>query len=195
MVTDLDRHAREAAERRVREVQAQQMAKLIAWQNEQRREDLFAQKRVIDENARKEAALMEDQLRAVERAERDWQEQRERLAHKPGPVPVFALGPAAQRNLNSEYEQGRLLHQRRLEALGQRFEQDLTACRLERAEQLDAFQKANQAREREFEEERSRKAEDQRVGFDTLVHRQMQRSERSMGEEFTRKGRPPERDM
>lgn len=194
MTTDPDRMAREAAERRVRDVQARHMANLVALQNDQRREDLYAQKQVLDENGRKEARLIEDQRRAIEHAEREWHEQRERLAHKPGPVPVFALGPAAQRDLNSEYEQARLFHQRRLEAFEKRFKQDLGGCRLERAEQLDAFQKANQAREREFDEERARKADDQRLGFETLVHRQMQRAERSVGAEFTRRSRGADRE-
>ena len=93
MASDLDREAREAAERRVRDMQARQMAKLIAWQNEQRSEDLGAQKRVLAANARREAALIERHCRAVDRAERDWQDQRERLASRPGPMPAFALGP------------------------------------------------------------------------------------------------------
>lgn len=195
MASDVDQKRREEAERRVREVQTQQMAKLIAWENEQRSADLRSQKRVLDANTEKEAALFESHRRAVERAEKDWQEQRERLGCKPGPAPVLALGPGAQRDLNSEYEQARRFHQHRLEALEKRFEQELASCRAERAEQLDAFQKANQARERDFDEERARKAEDQRLGFETLVHRQMQRAERSVGEEFARKGRPPERDI
>jgi len=195
MTSDSERKKREEAERRVREVQAQQMAKLIAWENEQRSADLRAQKRVLDENARKEATLIEGHRRAIERAEKDWQEQRERLACKPGSAPVLALGPGAVRDVNREYEQAQRAHQQRLEALEKRFGQELSACRTERAETLEAFQTANQAREREFDEERARKEEDQRLGFETLVHRQMQRAERSMGEEFARKGRPPERHI
>ena len=195
MTDDVEQRKREEAERRVREVQAQQMAKLTAWENEQRSADLRAQKRVLDEIARREAALIESHRHAIERAERDWDVERERLAHKPGPAPVLALGPGAQRDVNHEYEQARQLHQQRLENLEKRFGQELSACRSERAETLEAFQRANQAREREFDEERARKEEDQRLGFETLVHRQMQRTERSVGEEFARKGRPPERDI
>lgn len=194
MASNFDQQAREEAERRVREVQTRQMAKLIAWQNEQRSADLRDQKRVLDENARKEAALIESHRCAVERAEKDWQEQRERLAVKPGPSPVLALGPGAQRDVNRDYEEARQIHRQRLEAIEKRFEQDLSACRIERAEQLEAFQKANQGRERDFEDERARKEEDQRLGFETLVHRQMQRAERSMGEEFKQRSRGPERE-
>jgi hypothetical protein len=100
-----------------------------------------------------------------------------------------------RREQPAPYEQAWKLHQQRLESLEKRFGQELSACRTERAETLEAFQKANQAREREFDEERARKEEDQRLGFETLVHRQMQRAERSVGEEFARKGRPPERDI
>jgi hypothetical protein len=200
MTTDHDREAREAAERRVREKQALQRTSLIELQNKQRREDWRTQKQALDENARKHAALIEDHRLALERAERDWQQQRERLAHKPAAVLAFGLGPAAPRDLNRQYEEARKIHEGRLQALEERFGQDLTTVRRERAEQLDAFWKANQARERDFDEERTGLERKQAADFEILVHRQMhygraQEPRRSIGDEFARRSRGPGREL
>jgi hypothetical protein len=195
MAHDPGSEAREAAERRVREMQARQTAELLKWQEEERRRDLRAQTQALDENARKEIALTHARGLALERLEREWQQQRDRLGLAPGAAPSFAPGRTAQLNLKSEYERARTRYQESREALEERYAEDLGACRRERAAQLELFGEANRARERGFEEERARKQEDQALGFEVLVHRQMQQAEKSIGEEFARKSRPPERHI
>lgn len=195
MSNDPDTVRREAAERRVRDKQAEQMAKLIEWQDEERRRDFRAQKQALDQIALKEDALIEDHRRAVERLEREWQQQRDRLGYVPGPAPSYGLMSPAQKDIKGDYDRARQQHLKALKAIQIPFENRLTACQRERAEQLQAFQRANDERERGFEEDRMNKAEEQQRGFEILVHRQMQRPARSIGEEFARKSRDPMRDI
>jgi hypothetical protein len=195
MSNDVDTARREAAEMRVREKHAQQMASLIQWQEEQRRADFRAQKQVLDQNTAKEAALTESHRLAMERLERGWQQQRDRLACVPGPAPSYGLLPPPQKDIKSDYDRAREQYVRSKDALAIQFEKDLTDCHRERADQLQAFQKANDARECGFEEDRQIKAAEQQRGFEILVHRQMQRPERSAREEFARNSRDTERHI
>ena len=143
----------------------------------------------------KKPALIGNHRLAVERLEREWQQQRDRLGSTAAPAPSFGMLPRPQRNLNGEYDRMREHYLRSLEALVKRFEDGRAGCQRDRAAQLEAFQSANQERERGFAEERATKEEEQRHWFETLVHRQMQRGPEPMREEFARKSRPPERHI
>lgn len=194
MSDDLEAARRSAAERRVREKQARQMAALLEGQEEQRRRDLRDQKQALAGTDQREAALIEAHRIAIERVERDWQQRRDRLGATPSPAPAFGLLPL-QRDLRSEYDRAHEQYLRTLHALERQREAGRAAYQRDRADKLEAFGEANRERERGFEEDGARKQEDQRLGFEILVHRQMQRGPEPVREEFARSARPPERNL
>ena len=196
MPRDHDTDARMAAERRVREVQERQMASLIRWQEKERAQAFSDQALALGRLAEREAALREERRLAHERLEREWQQQRDRLGAAPASAPVFDLGGARpQRNLHAEYERLREGHAARKKEIAERLDERLADVGRERENKLETFQKANQAMERDFAEDRARKAEEQQHGFEILVHRQMQRGEPSPKREFARSSRAPEREL
>ncbi len=188
--------AREAAERRVREFQERQMQALIKGQERERREVLRDQKLVLGHLTQREEALKEERRLGLERLEREWQQQRDKLGAVPSRALTFDLGGARpQRDLQDEYSRARAQYAVRRTALTERFDGDIADVRRQRGDTLETFQKANMERERTFEEERASKAEEQRQGFEILVHRQMQRGEKAVKREFTRSSRDASREI
>ncbi len=187
---------REAAERRVREFQERQMQALLKAQENERREALRDQKLVLGHFAQREEALKEEGRLALERLEREWQQQRDRLGAVPSRAPTFDLGGARpQRDLQDEYSRVRAQYAVRRSELTVRFDDRLTGVERERGQTLETFQKANREREHTFEEERAGMAQEQQQGFEILVHRQMRRGEKAVKREFTRSSRDASREI
>jgi hypothetical protein len=187
---------REAAERRVREFQERQMESLLKGQERERRDALRDQKLALDHLSQREEALKEERRLALERLEREWQQQRDRLGAIPSRAPIFDLGGARpQRDLQDEYSRARAQYAVRRSELTERFDDRLTGVERERGATLETFQKANTERERLFEEERAGTAQEQQQGFEILVHRQMQRGEKAVKREFTRRSRDASREI
>lgn len=195
MQDDLEAAQRSAAERRVREMQARQMAALLEGHEEQRRGDLRDQKQALAETDRREATQIEGHRIAVERVERDWQQRRDRLGVVPGPAPSFGPFAPPQRDLRSEYHSAREQYLLTLAALEKQREARRTAYQRDRAAKLEAFGQANRERESGFEKDRARVEENQRLKFETLVRDEMQRGPEPVREEFMRSARPPERHI
>jgi hypothetical protein len=196
MAQESDTMLRQAVERRVREFQERQMQALLKGQENERREVLRDQKLVLDHLTRREEALKQERRVALERLEREWQQQRDRLGAVPSRAPSFDLGGTRpQRDLQDEYSRARAQYALRRSELTERFDTRLADVERERGQTLETFQKVNRERERTFEEERAGKAEEQQQGYEILVHRQMQRGEKAVKREFTRSSRDASREI
>lgn len=207
MADDHKKMSREDAERRVRETLARRKAATLKAHDTERQRDFLAQKQELDRLKEKETALREQQRKALDRLDRDWQRQRDRLGNHALPAPAFGM-MLPQRNLSEEYKRARAAYEAQRSQLEERFGERLEACHRERADKLDAFRTANQAREEYFADERARREDDIENGFETFVNRQMlygnglpprttsrsQEQDRGIRREFSKQNRLPDRD-
>lgn len=172
MTDDNKKMSREEAERCVRETLARRKADLLKSHETERQKDFRAQKRELDRLNEKETALRDQQRKALDRLDQDWQRQRDRLGNHALPAPAFGMMPPP-RNLSREYQRARAAYEAQRAQLEERFGERIASCQRERADKLDAFRNANQAREEYFADQRAREADDRENGFETFVHRQM----------------------
>jgi hypothetical protein len=191
-----DATVREAAERRVRERFSRQSAELVKWQQDERQKDLRAQKQALDRLTEKEDALREQRRQALERLDRFWQQERDKLGHAPARAPsFFGLGGASPRDLHDEYNKIREHYELRRDQLRSRFEDRLAGMQRERADMHHSFQTANQARDRMYLDARIDLADRQNKAFDRLVRQETERGDKPLGREFARRSRDPGRDI
>jgi hypothetical protein len=187
---------REAAERRVRERFARQSTALVKWQQAEGREAVRDQKRELDSLAEKETALKEHRRQALERLDRDWQQDRDKLGNKPAQAPSFDLGGAVPaRNLLDEYNGIREHYERRREQLREGFDERLDEVRRERVEKHHEFETANQVRDRIYLDARIDLADRQNKGFERCVREEIERGEKSLSREFKERSRAPGREL
>jgi len=94
---------RAAAEQEVRRRFEKERTDLVNVQRAQRRADLRDQKPVLDDLTRREDALREERRQALERIDREWQQERDRLGSRPLPAPAFGLAPSSAQNIRDAY--------------------------------------------------------------------------------------------
>ena len=195
MPGDHDARVREAVERRVRERFAHQSADLVKWQQAERQKDLRAQKQALDRLTEKEDALREQRRQALERLERFWQQERDKLGHAPASAPSFGLMGAPVRNLQNEYNRLREHYAQRREQLKERFDDRLAGLQRERVDMHHTFQTANQARDRIYLDTRIDQADRQNKAFERVVRHEIERGDKTLGREFGRRSRAADREI
>lgn len=196
MPGDHDARIWETVERRVRERFARQTADLVKWQRGERQKDLRAQKQALDRVSEKEDALRKQRRQVLERLERFWQQERDKLGHAPARAPsFFGLGGTAPRDLHDEYNKIREHYELRREHLKARFEDRLAGLQRERVDMHHTFQTANQARDRMYLDARIDLADRQNKAFERLVRQETERGDKPLGREFARRSRDLGREI
>jgi hypothetical protein len=197
MPFDQNTHSPDVAERRVRERFARQSADLVKWQQGERQKDLRTQKQELDRLTGRENALREQRRQALERLDRFWQQERDKLGLSPAsaPAPSFGPGGAPQRDLQEEYRRKREHYELRREQLKERFDERLAGMQRERADLHHTFLTANQARDRIYLDARIDLADRQNKAFDRLVRQELECGDKSMRREFGRRTHPNDREI
>jgi hypothetical protein len=178
---------RAAAEHKVRRRFERDRTDLVNAQRAQRQADLRGQKPVLDELNRREETLREERRQALERIDREWQQERDRLGSRPLPAPTFGLAPPSAQNIRDAYEAARDRYVTRREQARDGFDERRSEMLRERVETLDAFQTANQTRDRIFQDALIQLADRQSKIFERLVSREMENADKGIQREFTRR--------
>ncbi|MBN8995406.1 MAG: hypothetical protein J0H94_09275 [Rhizobiales bacterium] len=177
---------RAAAEQEVRRRFEKERTDLVNVQRAQRRADLRDQKPVLDDLTRREDALREERRQALERIDREWQQERDRLGSRPLPAPAFGLAPSSAQNIRDAYVAAHERYAARREQARDGFDERQNDMLRERMETLHMFQTANQTRDRNFQDALIQLRDRQGKTFERLVEREMKRPEKSMRREFER---------
>jgi hypothetical protein len=177
---------RQSAEQRVRLRFERERTDFVKIQLSQRQADLRDQKTVLDGLTRSEAALKEERRLALERVDREWQQERDRLGSRPLPAPTF-FGMAPPRDIRTAYNDAYERYAARHGQVREGFEERATAMLRERMDTLHTFQTANQTRDRNFQDAQILLADRQNKTFERLVEREIERGDRSVRREFERR--------
>jgi hypothetical protein len=183
---------RTAATERVRKTDERRTAALDELQRRERQEDARAQSQVLMRLAARQAGVENTKSRTLEAYDRRWRQEKDRLAptlNNTIAPPFDMMGGRPSRNLAKEHSdldkqwtEGRAL-------VAGRFDQSIARIETQRHETVEAFARANDARDREDADLRAALAQRQQDSFENRVTREEQRGGNWLSREVNERSR------
>ena len=181
---------RRAAEDRVRLRFERQTGAQTEWQRQDRERDARLQSRAIEDSVAGQTSIELDKTLTLRSHDREWQQAKDRLTHRPIPAPAFdMMGGPPPRNLAQDYDEMQRRSTARRDLTVKEFDERIASCAAGRAEMQQGFARANEARDRGHAEDRIALANRQRESFDKLVNKEVERTDRWVSREFKTRSR------
>jgi hypothetical protein len=181
---------RREAEDRVRLRFERQTTAQSEWHRQECGRDARLQSRAIEESVASQTEIELDKTFTLRSHDREWQQAKDRLAHRPIPALAFdMMGGPPRRNLAQDYDE---MHRRstvRREQIVKAFDERIAGCAAARAEMQQGFARANEARDQGHAEDRLALANHQQESFERLVNREVERADRWTSREFKKRAR------
>ena len=189
-MTDEPVEIRRAAEDRVHLRFERQTTAQSEWHRQECGRDARLQSRAIEESVASQTEIELDKTLTLRSHDREWQQAKDRLAHRPIPALAFdMMGGPPRRNLVQDYDE---MHRRstvRREHIVREFDERIAGCAAARSEMQRGFSRANEARDQGHAEDRIALANRQRESFEKLVNKEVERADRWTSREFKKRAR------
>ena len=186
---------RSEAENRVQRRFDRQTAELTEWQRQERQRDTRQQSQALESSKTRQDILQQDKENALAEHEKAWNQVKDRLTPRPGPA-LDMIGTPPKRNVLQHHDEMRKRWTERREEIVKDHDKDIADCAAARAEMLEGFGRANQARDQAHREDQLQLAERQQQSFDRLVQKELDRADRWTSREFKQRSRDDnERDL
>jgi len=188
---------RSEAENRVRLRFDRQTAGLTEWQRGERQRDARLQAQAVEDSKTRQTTLESDKEKTLAEHDRAWDQVKDRLTSRPGPAPAFdMIGTPPNRNVVQHHDEMRKRWTERRDQIVKDCDKDIADGEAARAEMVEGFGRANQARGQAHGEDRARLAERQQQSFEHLVQKELDRADRWTSREFKERSRDDnERDL
>jgi hypothetical protein len=181
---------RQAAEDRVRLRFERQTGAQAQLHRQERERDAWLQSRTIEDSVAGQTAIELDKTLTLRSHDREWQQAKDRLAHRPIPAPAFTMmGGPPPRNLAQDYDEMHRRSTARRDQIVKDFDERIAGCAATRAEMQQGFVRANEARNQAHGEDRVALANRQRESFEKLVKKEVERADRWVSREFKARSR------
>jgi hypothetical protein len=181
---------RRAAEDRVRLRFERQTGAQTEWQRQERERDARLQSRAFADSVAGQTSIELDKTLTLRSHDREWQQAKDRLTHRPIPAPAFdMMGGPPPRNLAQDYDEMQRRSTARRDLTGKEFDERIAGCAAARAEMQQGFARANEARDQGHAEDRLALANRQRESFEELVNKEVERADRWVSREFKARSR------
>jgi hypothetical protein len=181
---------RGAAEDRVRLRFERQTGTQAEWQRQERERDARLQSRAIEDSVAGQTSIELDRTLTLRSHDREWQQAKDRLTHRPIPAPAFdMMGGPPPRNLAQDYDEMQRRSTARRDLTVKEFDERIAGCAAARAEMQRGFSRANDARDQGHAEDRLALANRQRESFEKLVNKEVERADRWVSREFKARSR------
>ena len=180
---------RRAAEDRVNLRFVRDARALTEFQSRECERDAEQQNRALQDSIANQTNLEADKKIALAEHDNRWKQASDRLTPRPIPAPVFdMMGPPA-RNLVQDHDEMRQRWSERRDQIVQDFGERIAACEVSRAEMIQGFSRANEARDQSHSEDRRALAQNQQQSFERLVQKDLDRADRWTSREFKQRSR------
>jgi hypothetical protein len=181
---------RRAAEDRVRLRCERQTGAQTESQRQECERDARLQSRAIADSVASQTVIELDKTLTLRSHDREWQQAKDRLAHRPIPAPAFdMMGGPSSRNLAQDYDEMQRRSTARRDLTVKEFDERIAGCAAARAEMQQGFARANDARDQGHAEDRMALANRQRESFERLVTKEVARADRWASREFKARSR------
>jgi hypothetical protein len=189
MASDSRDPAREARDR-VTLRQDRETRTLTEFQRGECERDAERQNRAVENSIANQAKLEADKKIALAEHDQLWKQASDRLTPRPIPAPAFDMmgGPPA-RNLVQDHDEMRQRWTERREQIVKDSDQRIASTEASRAEIVQGFSRANEARDQAHSEARRDLAQSQQQSFDRLVRKELDRADKWTSREFKQRSR------
>jgi hypothetical protein len=163
---------------------------LTEFQHGECERDAERQNRALQNSLANQAKLEADKTIALFEHDKLWKQASDRLTPRPIPAPAFDMmgGPPA-RNLVQDHDEMRQRWTDQREQIVKDFDQRLASTETSRAEMVQGFGRANEARDQAHSEARRDLAQTQQQSFERLVKKELGRADKWTSREFKQRSR------
>jgi len=188
---------RREAEQRINLRIDRQTRALEEFQRQESERHTRMQQQLLDDSLARQADFETAKERRLAAHDRLWEQAKERLALKPQHVLAFdMMGGSQARNPAHDYDEMRRSWTAQRDQIVKDFDDRIAGCEAARAEMLEGFARANEAREQGHQEDRLALAERQQHSFEHLVGKELDRSGEWVSDTFKQRSRNDnERDV
>jgi hypothetical protein len=163
---------------------------LTELQRAERERDAERQNRAVENSLANQAKLEADKKIALAEHDKLWKQASDRLTPRPIPAPAFDMmgGPPA-RNLVQDHDEMRQRSTERRDQIVKDFDQRIVSTEATRAQIVQGFSRANEARDQAHGEARRDLAQSQEQSFERLVKKELDRADKWTSREFKQRSR------